>query len=369
VIIPKRTLPESQHSWSIILNPVKGELAKTRAVELLKQTFSISEEEASQVVGNAPVILLENLNYEVAQKVRYYFNENGQEIILTNNPLHKRKCFKTVWPEEPRLNFIKSDPFVFDLPVTSSKREPLSTEQAVTHIREEMERNGQVHIKTVGVDESDESKKRNEILSHQYELLVEERLIQEQKIEALEREVRFLKDKENSTASSLKTVAADRENLLHEFEALHVKHELAVRQFEEREKPQERKIALLESEAKAMREKLDALGREYENAEQLWAGKLASKEQESARWQDEIANFRLKMSELSAQLDREKNRFEKALAQEKVAFYEKALKELVRKQDELEKEITEKEKQLKATLSEQESLEKEIVRAKQKNQE
>ncbi|MBI4550437.1 MAG: hypothetical protein HY714_05880 [Candidatus Omnitrophica bacterium] len=362
-------MPETQHGWSIILNPVKGELAKTRAVELLKQTFSISEEEASQVVGNAPVILLENLNYEVAQKVRYYFHENGQEIILSNNPLHKRKCFKTVWPEEPRLNFIKSEPFVFDVPVTSSKREPLSTEQAVTHIREEIERNGQVHIKTVGVEENDDSKKRHEILSHQYELLVEERLIQEQKIEALEREVRFLKDKESSTASSLKSVASDRENLLHEFEALRLKHELAVQQFEEREKPQERKIALLEAEAKSMREKLDSLGREYEVAEKMWSGKLAAREQECVRFQEEIASVRLRMSEISAQSDQEKARFEKALAQEKVGFYEKALKDLVRKQADLEKEITDKEKQLKATLSEQEALEKEIVRAKQKNQE
>ena len=366
MIIRKRTFAEPDSSWSVILNPVKGELAKSRAVDKISQTFSITAEEAYQLIENAPVILLEDLSYETANKIKIYLNENGLEIEFTNNPLEKRKCFKTVWPEEPRFNFPESETYHPSISrAAPSSREILSSEQAIAHIREEMNGDGAKLAKLDASENEFAFSKKYEVLLRQYNLLVEDKLIQDKKLEALEKEVRFLREKESTTAGDLKSLSAERENLLHEVEALRVKHELAVRQSEVEDGSRESRFRALESEKKAMREKLEALELEYDEAEQCWAEKLKDKE-------DALSGFELRLQTLQKQLEDYRQKAgdetrarEKVLAEGTLGLRETALKELVRRQEELEQDITDKERRLKLVLAEQERLEKEIVRAKQ----
>ncbi len=366
MIIPKRPLAETEKSWSVVLNPIKGELAKTRTVEVLSQTFSLSEEEASQLVENAPLILLEDLSYESAQKIKYHFLECGLEIHLTNNPFQKRKCFRTVWPEEPRLNFLKSESLSFDLPASANaKKEILSSDQALAHIREEVTQNETSPMKMIDRQDSDVTRRRYEDLSQKHDLLLEEKLFQDQKIEALEREIRFLRDKENSTAGSLKTLSLERENLLHELEALKVKHELSLKQSETQDNSLEKRLVFLESENSALRERFEALRKEYEDAERLWTEKLKTKEESWRSLENELEICRNRIAELTQRLEVSERSHQKNLFEEGLALREKALKDLVSRQHEFEKEITEKERLLRTTLSEQEKLEKEIVKGKQ----
>lgn len=363
MIIHKKSPPETDKSWCLILSPVRGELAKSQTADKLSQFFSISEEESSHLVESAPVILLEDMTYEAAQKARHYLDESGVEITLTNNPLQKRKCFKTVWPEEPRLNFVSREPASFDPRL--SRREILPSEQAVSYIREDGAKNGDSVLKNLKFDDQGEYQKKYELLLHQYNLLSEEKLIHEQKALAIEKEVRFLRDKDNAASGHLKALAVDKENLFHELEALRVKHELVAKQLEVAETAQSKKISALENENRILQERMMVSQREYEDAEKLWAGKLKAKEDEFRHHENELEALRRKAEDFSMRFQEAERNYQRALAEETLGLRERALRELVKRQEELEKEITEKEKLLKAILAEQEVFEKEIVRAKQ----
>lgn len=362
MITHKKSSPEAEKSWCLILAPVKGELAKSQTTGKLSHFFSISEEESSQLVESAPVILLEDMPYETAQKAKHYLDESGVEILLTNNPLQKRKCFKTVWPEEPRLNFASLAPVSFEPPL--SRQEFLSPEP-VAPKREESPRTGESILKSIGFDDQGEYQKKYEILLHQYNLLAEERLIQEQKALAIEKEVRFLRDKDNAASGHLKALAADKENLLHESEALRVKHELVTKQLEAVEAAQAKKFSAVEDEKKALTERISELRKEYEEAETIWAHKFKAKDEEVRNREEAVESFRKKTEELSVRLENAERNYQRALVEETMGLRERALRELVKRQADLEREITEKEKLLKATLAQQEMFEKEIVQAKQ----
>ncbi len=342
---------------------MKGELAKSQTTDKLSQFFSISEEESAQLVESAPVILLEDMPYEAAQKAKHYLDESGMEIILTNNSLQKRKCFKTVWPEEPRLNFVAIETSHFE-PQTSRK-EYVPQEQPPHARREERPKPGDSVLKSIGFDDQGEYQKKYEMLLHQYNLLVEEKLIHEQRAEAIEKEVRFLRDKDNAASGHLKALAVDKENLMHELEALRVKHELVAKQLEAEQASQAQKFAALESETKALKDRLEILQKEYEEAEMLWSRKLKAKDEEVRGYESQTEVFRKKTEELAVRLEQAEKNYQRALAEETMGLRERALRELVKRQEELEKEITEKEKALKSILAEQEMFEKEIVRAKQ----
>jgi len=363
VIIHKKTSSEPDRSWCLILSPVKGELAKSQTTDKLSHFFSISEDESAQLVESAPVILLEDMPYETAQKAKHYLDESGVEIVLTNNSLQKRKCFKTVWPEEPRLNFVALESSHFDPQI--SCKEYVPQEQPPQPRREERPKAGDSVLKSIGFDDQGEYQKKYEILLHQYNLLVEEKLIQEQKADAIEKEVRFLRDKDNAASGHLKTLAADKENLMHELEAHRVKHELVAKQLEAEQASQTQKFAALESENKTLNDRLQMLQKEYEEAEMLWSRKLKAKEDEVSGYESQTEAFRRKTEELALRLEQAEKNYQRALAEETMGLREKALRELVKRQEELEKEITEKEKALKNILAEQEMFEKEIVRAKQ----
>jgi len=369
VIIHKKTFAETENGWCIILNPVRGELAKNQAVDKISQSFSISQEEAYQLIESAPVLLLEDLTYGVAQKIRDYFSESKLDCFVTNDPLQKRKCFRAVWNEEPRLNFFRHDFLSVDPAVAkTTKKEALSSDQAIAQIREEINGDQSSGGATNGDGRADFQKKY-EALSRQYALLVEDKLIQEKKIGTLEQEIRFLRDKENSVESDLKAISLERENLLHELEALRVKNALIKQQAEVQELPQGKKILALEEERKAFQDRFQALQKEYDDAEKVWIRKFKAKEEERRLLETEQGACQSRIKELTEKLENQEKTNRKDLIEQTLGLREEALKELVRRQEDLEREITEKETLLKSVFSEQERLEKEIVRAKQlKNQ-
>lgn len=101
----KKTQGEEQN-WCLILNPLRNEIDKKKIAVKIAQVFSLSPEEASDLVANTPIILLDNLTREVASKLKDYFLSTGADMLLTNDILQKRKCYRTVWPEPPKLTFL-----------------------------------------------------------------------------------------------------------------------------------------------------------------------------------------------------------------------------------------------------------------------
>lgn len=101
----KKTQGEEQN-WCIVLNPLQNEIDRKRVARKISEAFSLSTEEALDLVANTPIILLDNLTRAIAIKVKEYFHLTGAELMLTNDVLLKRKCYRTVWPEPPSLSFV-----------------------------------------------------------------------------------------------------------------------------------------------------------------------------------------------------------------------------------------------------------------------
>lgn len=127
----KKTQGDEQN-WCIVLNPLRNELDKRRVSRRISEVFSLSQEEAADLVVNTPIILLDNLTRPIAAKVKEYFHPTGAEMILTNDVLLKRKCYRTVWPEPPNLSFLHQ----WEQPKeTSEDQELLAVDKALQAIR------------------------------------------------------------------------------------------------------------------------------------------------------------------------------------------------------------------------------------------
>ena len=93
--------------WSVVLNPLRGELDKKRVAEKISEFFRLSYEEARELVESTPLILLDELSHESAQQLETIFQEIRAEVTLTSDPLTKRRCYRAVWPEAPDLSFLE----------------------------------------------------------------------------------------------------------------------------------------------------------------------------------------------------------------------------------------------------------------------
>jgi len=88
-------------SWSIILNPLQEEIKKRSAIQQLQVFFSVTLEESKELIENTPIILLDSLSEESAEKIKDIFVGSGLDVVITSEIMVKRKCFRTVWPKEP----------------------------------------------------------------------------------------------------------------------------------------------------------------------------------------------------------------------------------------------------------------------------
>jgi len=92
---------KKEETWSVILNPLRDDIQKRSAAQKIQIFFSVSQSEAKDLIANTPIILIDKLDQETAGKIREVFLHAGLEVVLTNEPLVKRKCFRAVWPQEP----------------------------------------------------------------------------------------------------------------------------------------------------------------------------------------------------------------------------------------------------------------------------
>jgi chromosome segregation ATPase len=128
----KKHTQKNNQNWCVILNPVKNEIDKKKIAQKISEVFSLSSEEALDLVTNTPIILLDNLTQPIAVQVKEHFRPTGAEMILTSDVFMKRKCYRTVWPNEPNLSFLtgESSP-----PAEGVQEEVLAADEALDEIR------------------------------------------------------------------------------------------------------------------------------------------------------------------------------------------------------------------------------------------
>ncbi|MBI4372837.1 MAG: hypothetical protein HY585_03835 [Candidatus Omnitrophica bacterium] len=109
MLIGKKPKYSVESEWAVILDRPVNEFGRGRSAEKLADTFSISLDEARELTENTPIILLDRLPLEVAEKVKNHFAQANIDSSLTNDTFTKRKCFRAVWPEQPNLSQFLND--------------------------------------------------------------------------------------------------------------------------------------------------------------------------------------------------------------------------------------------------------------------
>ena len=125
MLFGKKVITETKEQFALILNPVRGEIAKSRMIERMIEVFPLTLDEASDLVENTPIILLEGLEFETGEQVRNYFRETGADLVLTDDNIFRRKCFRAIWPTPPKFSFLagKKDSSPTDFPVSEDEKE------------------------------------------------------------------------------------------------------------------------------------------------------------------------------------------------------------------------------------------------------
>jgi len=358
-VILKNTTQTLENAWSVVLDPLKGEMAKNKAARLLEEIFSVSEEDALQLIENAPIILLDDLPQDEADRLKASLQERGLDTWVTNAAMEKRKCFKTVWPADPKLDGLLHT----NDEMAARGDEVLPPNEAIAFIREELGSEEVKAMPTARVPEYGESV-RMESLRRENALLAEEKVLMDKKLDTVESEIKFLKSKADTLSEEVSSLGTENDHLRHELEAKRISAELLQR---EKEINQELigKLQQVEESSESYRARLETLEKEYAEAETVWVQKVQAKEDELNQVKHEAEEAKTQARDLDAKLKEAENSFKVRLRDEMLAVYEQALKDLVKQQDQLESEIKTKEFGLKAVLGDQERLEKEIVRLKQ----
>ncbi len=101
MLLKKKSKYSVDSDWAVILERIENDFAKSRALNQLVQLFSLSPQEARDLIDNTPIILLDHLFPDVAERIKNHFLELNVNCSLTHDAFTKRKCFRAVWPEPP----------------------------------------------------------------------------------------------------------------------------------------------------------------------------------------------------------------------------------------------------------------------------
>lgn len=90
--------------WAVVLQSVPSK-SKKEIVKRLEEIFELDKRDAEQILSNTPLILLDNLSFGLAARIKKFFQKIGAVAETTNHDMIKKNCFQVVWPQTPELSF------------------------------------------------------------------------------------------------------------------------------------------------------------------------------------------------------------------------------------------------------------------------
>lgn len=268
MLLKKKSDYSVESEWAVILDRSTNEFLKNRALNKLSQVFSLSSDEAKDLIDNTPIILLDHLPLNVAERIKTHFSQANINCSLANDTFTKRKCFRAVWPEQPNLAYFLDEASSdsngdFDS-VDNSNVEPtipsetelpkfVSTQDAPKFISDEQNQlkeltadlrkeNEMLRVqleKAEGsVNEREQKQRDNELeklhsertqLKETVTRLGNENVSLTSKVEELERNIKKLKDSANVESSSLKAQFTELRTQLEHFRAEYARAQSSVR--------------------------------------------------------------------------------------------------------------------------------------------
>lgn len=263
MLLGNRKNQEREQNWSLVLNPVSNEIDKHKLAQKISEAFKLSLDESLDLVNNTPIILLDNLTRAIADSVKIFFETMPAELFLTNDVYLKRKCYRTVWPEQPSLSFLGSVEESTKKETVATVDRRLAPEEALNEVRSIQSESA---VKTQKVQNSDLQRKEA-VPSHlSSEVSKKETDFWRQKFEELEREASALRSqlKENTRRSAAQQNDAAR-----------------IQSFEQ-------EASRLKAAAKSADQKCEAIQEEYRQARALYENKIVLSQEEARKWKTKL---------------------------------------------------------------------------------
>lgn len=267
----------SGQDWFVVVNPLKSELERNKIAREIAKAFRLPVDEAFDLVGNTPIILIDNLLYATALQVKQYFRGSHADIVVSNDGFLKRRCYRTVWPTPPSLAFLhQMEPQV--APMRKNEREKLDHEEAIQEIRSW----GQSDKVSPGRGERvpKENGMAHDHSRHFRSILEEER-------EKLLKESVGLKESVTQLRKALEKAQAEV-----------VEKEKEMRSSEASRKQKEKEAQELQALVNHAEEKYELLREEFRQTRQYFEEKLASQDQKSEEFLKQIEERDLTNKEL-----------------------------------------------------------------------
>lgn len=272
----KKVQPSGQ-DWFVVLNPLKSELERNKIAREIAKAFRIPADEALDLVASTPIILLDNLLYATALQVKQYFRSSHADIVVSNDNLLKRRCYRTVWPTPPNLAFLHQ---MGSSPAVSQKgeTEKLDHNEAIQEIRS--------WVQTEGISsERGERSPAKSGVGHQNNRHF--RSILEEEREKLLKESVGLKESMGQLRKALEKAQAEV-----------VEKEKAVQASEAAKKQKEKEVQELQVLVGHAEEKYELLREEFRQTRQYFEEKLGSQEHKAEEFLRQIEERDLTHKEL-----------------------------------------------------------------------
>ena len=370
---PKKSQREEQN-WCVILSPLRNEIDKKKVAQKIASVFSLSSEEAADLVSNTPIILLDNLTHSIAAKLKDYFQSSGAQTVLTNDVFQKRKCYRTVWPEQPNLSFLHD---WSPLAESGEEHEALETDEALNEIwsmmKEDVKKNEPLQPVLTGTSQIE------------YEQLLEEMERWRRECMALREEQRRIREEHDSIKKPVDTEAEGVRLLL---AASEEKYQILKDEYREARRLYEEKISTLVQEGEQGKKRTEEMVRsleslkqekhsrdqefsqkedqsrrgseEYERTNRLLQERISVSAQESERWKSQVQELSGKL-ELHQKIKEDLERTLNEQAEQMVSWSQK-YNTLTQHLDFLEKEQKEEREARKKVEARQQDLEKDQLR-------
>src|SRR3989338_1618584 len=309
MLLGKKPKYSLESEWAVVLDRSPNEFSKNRAIDKLAEVFSLSSEEAKDLIENTPIILLDRLSLQVAEKVKGHFSQANVNCSLTNDTFTKRKCFRAVWPEQPDLGHLLNGPisdFNKDIPeltpqpeISAVQESPVSQEPSAISDYIESEDDEQRKLKELAFD----LQKENEMLRLQVEKVEES--VRERERRQWNIELETLKSERLRSEEAL-------ERIRNENRALHVKAEELDRMLKTSKKVEgeresftksqsEEAISRLRKENSALSSKITELEQEVRSA------RFSAQAERDSAVKGQASEFKTQIDNLRVEYTKEQN--------------------------------------------------------------
>ncbi len=116
--------PRSIHAaedWGVVLQSVPSK-QKKEIVKHLEEIFDLEKRDAEQILSNMPLILIDNISFGLAARIKKFFQTIGAVAETTNHDMIKKNCFQVLWPQTPDLSFfMKNEAGLAEVPFEEKK--------------------------------------------------------------------------------------------------------------------------------------------------------------------------------------------------------------------------------------------------------